>query len=36
MDVFCLPDSFNGNFVETEMVKAFLDSTECRRRFEAR
>jgi len=26
-------NSFNGNFIQAEMVKAFLDSTEYRQRF---
>jgi len=26
-------NQFNGNFVQAEMVKAFLDSTEYRQRF---
>jgi len=26
-------DEFNGNFIQAEMVKAFLDSIEYRRRF---
>ena len=26
-------DQFNGDFVEAEMVKAFIDSSEYRRRF---
>jgi len=26
-------DSFNGNFIQAEMVKAFLNSTEYRQRF---
>jgi hypothetical protein len=29
-------DGFKGNFIQAEMVKAFLDSIEYRRRFEAR
>jgi hypothetical protein len=29
-------DGFDGNFIQAEMVKAFLDSIEYRRRFEAR
>jgi|SRR5215831_4673593 len=29
-------DEFNGNFIEAEMVKAFLSSSEYRRRFDPR